>query len=61
MLVFKRIFSFAALLIVFQSVGAQNGAPLLSHYQESREIENQNWAICQDENNIMMFANRRGS
>jgi serine phosphatase RsbU (regulator of sigma subunit) len=60
MLVFKRIFSFAALLIVFQSLSAQNGAPLLSHYQESREIENQNWAICQDENNVMMFANRRG-
>lgn len=39
---------------------AQNGAPLLSHYKENFEIENQNWAICQDENNVMMFANRRG-
>jgi serine phosphatase RsbU (regulator of sigma subunit) len=60
MKIFSRIFSFTALLIVFQSVAGQNGAPLLSHYRESREIENQSWAICQDENNVMMFANRRG-
>ncbi len=38
----------------------QNGSPLLSHYRESIEVENQNWAICQDDNRIMMFANRRG-
>jgi serine phosphatase RsbU (regulator of sigma subunit) len=60
MFVVKRIFLATTLLVVFQSVTAQNGAPLLSHYKESREIENQSWAICQDENNVMMFANRRG-
>lgn len=60
MSVFRRIFPFAALLIVFQFVAGQNGAPLLSHYKESRDIENQSWAICQDENNVMLFANRRG-
>jgi serine phosphatase RsbU (regulator of sigma subunit) len=60
MLVFKRIFSFAVFLIFIQSLSAQNGAPLLSHYKESREIENQSWAICQDQNSVMMFANRRG-
>jgi serine phosphatase RsbU (regulator of sigma subunit) len=48
----------ACLLTLF--AGAQNGAPLLSHYKENFEIENQNWAICQDEYNVMLFANRRG-
>jgi len=38
----------------------QNGSPLLAHYRESNEAENQNWAICQDDNRIMMFANKRG-
>ena len=60
MLVFKRLFSYAALFFVFQSLSGQNGGLLLSHYSDSREIENQNWAICQDENNVMLFANRRG-
>ncbi len=46
-------------LLIF-SLQAQNGALLLSHYKESRNIEDQNWAICQDEHSIMMFANRRG-
>ena len=39
---------------------AQDGARLLTNYKESIEIENQNWAICQDDNNVMLFANRRG-
>ena len=39
---------------------SQEGSPLLSHYQESREARNQSWAICQDDNNVMLFANRRG-
>jgi serine phosphatase RsbU (regulator of sigma subunit) len=39
---------------------AQQGAPLLTHFNESRDIENQNWAICQDVYNVMLFANRKG-
>jgi serine phosphatase RsbU (regulator of sigma subunit) len=42
------------------SLKAQDGARLLTNYKESTEIENQNWAICQDDNNVMLFANRRG-
>ena len=60
MSVLKRVFSLAALFIILQSASGQIGGPLLSHYAESREIENQNWAICQDENNVMLFANRHG-
>lgn len=56
----KRI----TLLIIFTAVlitlTAQQGSPLLTHYTESRDIENQNWAICQDENGVMFFANRKG-
>ncbi|NMC40637.1 MAG: hypothetical protein GYA43_05615, partial [Bacteroidales bacterium] len=42
------------------SLFSQTGSPLLTHYRESRDAENQNWAISQDENNLMMFINRRG-
>jgi serine phosphatase RsbU (regulator of sigma subunit) len=54
---FSLFISFALLSVPML---AQNGAPLLINYKESREIENQSWAICQDENNVMMFASRRG-
>jgi len=56
----KKLFSLGFLLFIVYALPAQEGAPLLTHFKESREIENQSWAICQDENNVMMFANRRG-
>lgn len=52
--------SLVSFLIIFDSLAAQEGAPLLIHFKESREIENQNWAICQDVNHVMIFANRKG-
>ena len=55
-----KIFSLVYLLFIVSVLSAQEGAPILSHYKESREIENQNWAICQDENRVMLFANRKG-
>ena len=39
---------------------AQEGAPILTQYNFGREIENQSWAICQDEDRVMLFANRKG-
>jgi serine phosphatase RsbU (regulator of sigma subunit)/ligand-binding sensor domain-containing protein len=56
----KRIFSLAFLLFNIFNLAGQEGAPLLTHFKESREIENQNWAICQDINHVMLFANRKG-
>ncbi len=56
----KKFYSIAVLLLLVHLLKAQNGAPLLSNFKESNEIENQNWAICQDDNNVMLFANRRG-
>lgn len=32
----------------------------LTHFSGSRQTEDQNWAICQDNYDIMLFANRRG-
>jgi len=56
----KKIFSLVCLLLIVNSLTAQEGAPMLTHFNESREIENQSWAICQDNNQIMLFANRKG-
>jgi serine phosphatase RsbU (regulator of sigma subunit) len=56
----KKIFALISLLILYLPLKAQDGARLLTNYKESTEIENQNWAICQDDNNVMLFANRRG-
>jgi serine phosphatase RsbU (regulator of sigma subunit) len=54
---FCSLFSF---LFIGSLLYAQQGAPLLTHFYESRDIENQNWAICQDDNRVMLFANRKG-
>jgi serine phosphatase RsbU (regulator of sigma subunit) len=56
----RRIIFSVLFFSFWSSLSAQSGAPLLSHYKESRDIENQSWAICQDASNVMMFANRRG-
>lgn len=56
----KKIFSLVYLVFIGSALLAQKGAPLLTHYKESREIENQSWAICQDVNRVMLFANRKG-
>lgn len=56
----NRLVSLVLLLLASASMTAQQGSPLLTHYVESREIENQSWSICQDEQNIMLFANRKG-
>ena len=60
MVVKKYILLSLFLLVPFLMVKAQNGAPLLTHYIDNHEMENQFGAICQDEYNVMMFANRRG-
>jgi serine phosphatase RsbU (regulator of sigma subunit) len=56
----KKILSPVFLLLIVYTLKAQEGAPLLTNFKESSEIENQNWAICQDDKNVMLFANRRG-
>jgi hypothetical protein len=56
----KKIIPLIYLMFLYMPLKGQEGARLLTNYKESTEIENQNWAICQDDNNVMLFANRRG-
>ena len=56
----NRIVSLVFLSFSIAVASAQRGSPLLTHFTESRETENQSWAICQDENKVMLFANRKG-
>jgi len=42
------------------SLYAQKGTPFISNYTESGDFETQIWSICQDDKNIMLFANRKG-
>jgi len=57
----KKLFSLLLFLsLILSPLKAQEGAVPLSHFQESREIENQSWSICQDGEGVMLFANRRG-
>jgi serine phosphatase RsbU (regulator of sigma subunit) len=56
----KKLLSHVALLFIVCILKAQEGSTLLTNFKESNEIENQNWAICQDDNNLMLFANRLG-
>src|SRR5664279_5977086 len=56
----KKLLSLVALLFIVCILKAQEGSLLLTNFKESNEIENQNWAICQDDNNVMLFANRLG-
>jgi serine phosphatase RsbU (regulator of sigma subunit) len=56
----RKIYFFFMLLWVFLPAAAQEGAPLLTHFREDPDIENQSWGICQDRNRVMLFANRKG-
>ena len=56
----KKLLTLVALLFIVCILKAQEGSSLLTNFKESNEIENQNWAICQDDNNVMLFANRLG-
>ena len=59
---YPRIKRFFCFLFLFISISgwSQEGSPLLTHFKESTEIENQSWSICQDEDRVMLFANRKG-
>jgi serine phosphatase RsbU (regulator of sigma subunit)/ligand-binding sensor domain-containing protein len=56
----KRIFSLVLILSSFLQIDAQQGSLMLSNFNPLRNLENQSWAICQDDNLVMFFANRKG-
>jgi serine phosphatase RsbU (regulator of sigma subunit) len=55
------LLSFFFLFFTIYGLLAQQGPPLCTHFSGSKESENQNCTfICQDENSVMLFANRKG-
>ncbi|MFC2151180.1 SpoIIE family protein phosphatase [Bacteroidota bacterium] len=57
---FKSTILIFLVFFCFSETYSQNGTPFLTHFKECKEIETQNWAISQDNQNVMLFANRRG-
>lgn len=55
-----KLTSTLLLLVLFTLARGQNGSPLLIHFGEKWDVENQNFAICQDSDRVMLFANRKG-
>jgi serine phosphatase RsbU (regulator of sigma subunit) len=55
-----RISLIVILVLSAGVLSAQSGGPLMSHYRKGTEIETQSWAMCQDNYNVMMFANVHG-
>ncbi len=56
----KKLLLITIVLTFILKIQAQQVALLLTHFKESREVENQSWAICQDNSRVMLFANRKG-
>jgi len=56
----KRFILLVLISFIISAVSGQRGSPLLTNLTQSREIENQSWAICQDQSGVMLFANRKG-
>ena len=56
----KYIITCAIVIILVINTKAQDGTPFITHFRESKEIETQNWSVSQDNQNVMLFANRRG-
>ncbi|MEN8204076.1 MAG: SpoIIE family protein phosphatase [Bacteroidota bacterium] len=38
----------------------QDGVPFITYYDSREGFESQNWSICQDDHNAMLFANKNG-
>ncbi|MCK5169301.1 MAG: hypothetical protein KAQ75_05425, partial [Bacteroidales bacterium] len=56
-----RLFlSILTVFICLTDIYSQEGTPFITHFKECKEIETQNWSISQDNQNVMLFANRRG-
>lgn len=55
----KKIYFPLLIFIACESL-AQEGTPFITHFKESKELETQNWSISQTNENMMLFANRRG-
>lgn len=55
-----KILPVLLLLLITSRALAQEGIPYISYFDDNIDIEVENWAICQDGDNVMLFANRQG-
>ncbi len=61
MLKMTRLFLILASILLSLSVFSQEGTPLITNFTFGEtSIDNESWAMAQDEEGHMMFANRRG-
>ncbi|MGM0406984.1 MAG: SpoIIE family protein phosphatase [Bacteroidota bacterium] len=51
---------FVLFICIASQTIAQEGTPFITHFKESKNFETQNWSISQSNDNIMLFANRKG-
>lgn len=56
----KYLILFIVYVFLHPEIYAQDGTPFITHFKEAKEIESQNWSISQDNQNVMLFANRKG-
>lgn len=56
----KSVIPVLAFIILSLGTSAQEGIPYISYFNENVDIATENWSVCQDSNNIMLFANRKG-
>lgn len=55
----RRMYIMLFILVATRAF-AQEGTPYITHFKEVQELETQNWSISQTNEDIMLFANRRG-
>lgn len=56
----KRLLLIILPLVFTCPAFSQKGVPFITYFDESSDIEVRNWAICQDSDNVMIFANLQG-
>ncbi len=56
-----RILLISSIICLFiQTALSQNGIPFISYLDSREGYESNNWAVCQDDHNAMLFASRKG-
>ena len=59
--IFRNLFLFTCLIFLSNSVFSQEGTPLITNFSFGESsIDNESWALAQDFDGQMLFANRRG-
>lgn len=56
----RYIFILLCILLAAAESVAQNGIPLITVYDNGDDELLRHWSVCQDSNNVMLFANRMG-